>query len=111
MSVIQGTKCALRLTTFSCEVACSFSAFARSSLYFCSSGFSGLGFCDFWEGSAPASIVDIVAAERVAMSAMMAVCGVSNERSKVEDYCIESEKLSGVVTQGVFSFRHTLWVF
>ena len=58
-------------TTFSCAAACSFSAFARFSLYCCSSGFSGLDFCAFEEGSAPASMIDMVAAEGVATSAIM----------------------------------------
>lgn len=63
-------------TTLSCEAVCSFCAFARLSLYTFSSGFSGFsdlifgGFCD---GSEPASIVDMVAAEGVAISAIMAV--------------------------------------
>ena len=60
-------------TTLSCAAACSFCAFPRLSLYFCSSGFSGFVLWGFLDGSEPASIVEIVAAEGVAMSAIMAV--------------------------------------
>lgn len=60
------------LTNFSWAAAYSFSAFARLSLYCCSSGLSGLALDAFsGAGSDPASMVDMVAAEGVAISAMM----------------------------------------
>lgn len=58
-------------TSLACAAASALSAFSRLSLCCSSSGFSGFDFCGFCTGSAPASIVDIVAADGVDRSAMV----------------------------------------